>query len=68
MAPGWTANSFPVWAIQVDGGSRFWTTFERACPQRSILLFTLPSRSPKSNSALEFRVAPPRVGGFYKEL
>jgi transposase InsO family protein len=44
---------FPVRAIQVDGGSEFKAEFERACQERSILLFVLPPRSPKLNGRVE---------------
>jgi len=37
----------PVLAIQVDGGSEFKAVFEEECRRRGILLFELPSRSPK---------------------
>ncbi len=39
---------FGVKAIQVDGGSEFGADFERACQERGIKLFVLPSHSPTS--------------------
>ena len=44
---------FPVWAVQVDGGSEFRAQFEVACQQRGIRLFVLPPRSPKLNGHVE---------------
>lgn len=44
---------FPVWAIQVDGGSEFQATFETECQRRCIRLFVLPPRSPKLNGQVE---------------
>ena len=45
--------SFPVRAIQVDGGSEFQAGFEQACQERGLRLFVLPPRSPKLNGAVE---------------
>src|SRR5438093_5836839 len=45
--------TFPVDAIQVDGGSEFMAQFEGACRQRGIKLFVLPPRSPKLNGHVE---------------
>jgi transposase InsO family protein len=44
---------FPVRAIQIDGGSEFKATFERACQDLRIQLFVLPVRSPKLNGHVE---------------
>jgi len=44
---------FAVTSIQVDGGSEFRATFERACQQRDIALFVLPPKSPKYNAHVE---------------
>jgi len=44
---------FPVLAIQVDGGSEFMASFERACQDRQIALYVLPPRSPKLNGRVE---------------
>jgi len=44
---------FQVRAIQVDGGSEFMAEFEEACAEMGILLFVLPSRSPKLNGHVE---------------
>ncbi len=44
---------FPVRAIQIDGGSEFKATFERACQDLGIHLFVLPPRSPKLNGHVE---------------
>ncbi len=45
--------SFPVRAIQVDGGSEFQAQFEDECQRRGIQLFILPPRSPKLNGHVE---------------
>lgn len=45
--------SFPVRAIQVDGGSEFKAAFECACQERGIRPFVLPPRSPKLNGHVE---------------
>jgi putative transposase len=45
--------SFPVRAIQVDGGSEFQATFEAECQRRCIRLFVLPPRFPKLNGQVE---------------
>lgn len=44
---------FPVYAIQVDGGSEFRADFEQACQERNIKLFVLPPHSPKLNGHVE---------------
>jgi putative transposase len=44
---------FPIWAIQVDGGSEFQAGFETECQRRGLLLFVLPPRSPKLNGCVE---------------
>ena len=44
---------FKVKAIQVDGGSEFYSEFERECERNSIKLFVLPPRSPKLNGCVE---------------
>lgn len=48
-----TRTPFPIRAIQVDGGSEFYASFERACQGRQIRLFVLPPRSPKLNGQVE---------------
>ena len=45
--------SFPVHAVQVDGGSEFAGAFEQECRRRRIRLFVLPRRSPKVNGRVE---------------
>ncbi len=42
---------FKVKAIQVYGGSEFYSEFERECERRAIRLFVFPPRSPKLNPA-----------------
>jgi transposase InsO family protein len=44
---------FPIKAIQVDGGSEFFSEFEEACKQKGIRLFVLPPKSPKLNGCVE---------------
>jgi transposase len=44
---------FPVKALQVDGGSEFAAEFEKACQQKELPLFVLPSKSPKLNGHVE---------------
>ena len=44
---------FPLRALQIDGGSEFAATFERACQQRGLRLFVLPHRPPKLNGCVE---------------
>jgi putative transposase len=44
---------FTVKAIQVDGGSEFYSLFEKACEESAIKLFVLPPRSPKLNGCVE---------------
>jgi len=45
--------SFPLKAIQVDGGSEFEAIFEEECKRRGIRLFVLPPRFPKLNGGVE---------------
>jgi len=44
---------FRVRALQVDGGSEFYSDFEDECQRRKILLFALPPKSPKLNGCVE---------------
>lgn len=44
---------FPIYGIQVDGGSEFMAQFEQACAEKDIRLFVLPPRSPKLNGHVE---------------
>lgn len=44
---------FPIKAIQVDGGSEFFSEFEEACKLKGIKLFVLPPKSPKLNGHVE---------------
>lgn len=44
---------FPIKAIQVDGGSEFFSEFEDACKLKGIRLFVLPPKSPKLNGHVE---------------
>jgi hypothetical protein len=44
---------FKVRALQVDGGSRFYSIFEQECERREIRLFVLPPKSPKLNGCVE---------------
>jgi putative transposase len=44
---------FKVRSIQVDGGSEFYSEFERECMSRGIKLFVLPPKSPKLNGCVE---------------
>ncbi len=44
---------FKVKAIQVDGGSEFFSEFEQECQSRGIKLFVLPPKSPKLNGCVE---------------
>jgi len=44
---------FDIKAIQVDGGSEFFSDFERLCRDKGIRLFVLPPQSPKLNGAVE---------------
>ena len=44
---------FKVKAIQVDGGSEFYSEFERECESKGIRLFVLPPKSPKLNGCVE---------------
>ncbi len=44
---------FKAKAIQVDGGSEFYSEFERECESKEIRLFVLPPRSPKLNGCVE---------------
>ena len=43
---------FPIFALQVDGGSEFAAEFEQACQQRGLHLFVLPPRL-ELNGAVE---------------
>ena len=52
---------FKLLSIQVDGGSEFMGTFEKACKSRNIPLYVLPPRSPKLNAFVE------RGNGIVKE-
>ena len=45
--------SFPINAIQVDGGVEFQDAFEAECQRRGVKLFVLPPRSPKLNGHVE---------------
>jgi transposase InsO family protein len=40
-------------ALQVDGGSEFYSDFEEECQRRKIRLFVLPPKSPKLNGCVE---------------
>lgn len=44
---------FRVRAIQVDGGSEFFSEFEQECQRRGIKLFVLPPKSPKLNGSVQ---------------
>ena len=44
---------FRVKALQVDGGSEFYSDFEEECQRRKIHLFVLPPKSPKLNGCVE---------------
>jgi len=44
---------FSVRAIQVDGGSEFYSDFEQECQRTGIKLFVLPPKSPKLNGCVE---------------
>jgi len=44
---------FKVKALQVDGGSEFYSDFEEECQRRKIRLFVLPPKSPKLNGCVE---------------
>jgi len=44
---------FKVRALQVDGGSEFYSDFEEECQNRKIRLFVLPPKSPKLNGCVE---------------
>ena len=44
---------FKVKALQVDGGSEFYSDFEEECLRRKIRLFVLPPKSPKLNGCVE---------------
>lgn len=44
---------FKVKALQVDGGSEFYSDFEEECEKRKIRLFILPPKSPKLNGCVE---------------
>ena len=57
----------PFLGARSDGGSEHQAEFERECERRGILLFVLPSRSPKLNghvgAALSHPPFGPKVGG-----
>jgi hypothetical protein len=42
--------SFPIRAVQVDGGSEFAAELEQAYQQRGLRLFVLPPRCPNSTA------------------
>jgi len=44
---------FKVKALQVDGGSEFYSEFEEQCQRKKIRLFVLPPKSPKLNGCVE---------------
>lgn len=44
---------FGIKAVQVDGGSEFYSDFETACKEKGIKLFVLPPKSPKLNGHVE---------------
>ena len=44
---------FTLKALQLDGGSVFQAQFEVECQRQDILLFILPSHSPKLNGHVE---------------
>jgi putative transposase len=44
---------FKVKALQVNGGSGFYSDFEEECQRRKIRLFVLPPKSPKFNGCVE---------------
>lgn len=44
---------YSIKAIQIDGGSEFKAEFERECQKRNIILFVLPTKSPKLNGVVE---------------
>ena len=44
---------FKVKALQVDGGSEFYSDFEEECQKKRIRLFVLPPKSPKLNGCVE---------------
>lgn len=44
---------FKVRALQVDGGSEFYSDFEEECQRRNLRLFVLPPKSPKLNGHVE---------------
>ena len=44
---------FKVRALQVDGGSEFYSDFEEECQKRKLQLFVLPPKSPKLNGHVE---------------
>ncbi|MGE5443792.1 MAG: hypothetical protein ACM3SR_04225, partial [Ignavibacteriales bacterium] len=44
---------FNIRAIQVDGGSEFYSEFEEECQRTGIKLFVLPPKSPKLNGCVE---------------
>ena len=44
---------FPIKALQIDGGSEFFSEFEQHCKEINIMLFVLPPKSPKLNGSVE---------------
>lgn len=46
---------FPIYSIQVDGGSEFRAEFETACEKEGIDLYVLPPRCPELNGCVERR-------------
>ena len=44
--------TFPIRAVQLDGGGEFQAGFEAACEQQGIRLFVLPLRSIRPNQSL----------------
>jgi transposase len=56
---------FPLFSIQVDGGSEFMGEFEAACKARKIPLYALPPRSPEMNGKVE-RINSTVKSEFYK--
>ena len=56
---------FKIKAIEVDGGSEFYSDFEDACKAEKIKLFVLPPKSPKLNGSVE-RVNRTHTEEFYE--
>lgn len=44
---------FPIYSIQVDGGSEFMLHFEEECERRGIELYVLPPKRPQFNGGVE---------------